>query len=223
MPSHTYVSWTIHLEPALTYLSFVRIILYYIPQFQITKPHIVFPHQMTPMHWAANSGSVDTVEYLIQKGADIYSRDDDEVRLYYTDSWLAWICVNLVSKCLAVHECIIGFTNYNVWWNHWLICLKVTQTKIIHYTIDSNCIMPTSVTVYHIVGFFCGKMYKFCILICRLLTLKIHQNQCWSLTNCFCQLVWSFSCLAKLLMESWICATTVWKCSPLQLQQCRDL
>ena len=47
---------------------------------------LVFAHQMTPMHWAANSGSVDTVEYLIQKGADIHSRDDDEVRLYNTDS-----------------------------------------------------------------------------------------------------------------------------------------
>ena len=52
--------------------------------FDLVRP--VFAHQMTPMHWAANSGSVDTVEYLVQKGADIHSRDDDEVRLYYTDS-----------------------------------------------------------------------------------------------------------------------------------------
>ena len=36
---------------------------------------------MTPLHWAAGQGHVDTVQYLIDKGADINIKDVDEVRL----------------------------------------------------------------------------------------------------------------------------------------------
>lgn len=34
---------------------------------------------MTPLHWAAYSGHTDTVQFLIDKGADIDIREKDEV------------------------------------------------------------------------------------------------------------------------------------------------
>ena len=33
------------------------------------------PHQETPLHWAARGGHVDAVTYLVQKGANIDSKD----------------------------------------------------------------------------------------------------------------------------------------------------
>ena len=37
------------------------------------------PHQRTPLHEAAGGGSPDTVEYIIQAGADINIKSDDGV------------------------------------------------------------------------------------------------------------------------------------------------
>ena len=45
------------------------------------KDLFLSPRQMTPLHWAAGQGHVDTVQYLIDKGADINIKDVDEVRL----------------------------------------------------------------------------------------------------------------------------------------------
>ena len=35
-----------------------------------------FPHQETPLHWAARARDVDIVRYLVDKGADINIKDD---------------------------------------------------------------------------------------------------------------------------------------------------
>ena len=37
------------------------------------------PHQRTPLHWAAVEGHTDSVELLIQAGADVNIKDDDGV------------------------------------------------------------------------------------------------------------------------------------------------
>ena len=34
---------------------------------------------MSPLHWAADEGHVDTVKSLIEKGADVNCKDNDEV------------------------------------------------------------------------------------------------------------------------------------------------
>ena len=40
-------------------------------------------HQRTPLHVAAEAGHVDTVEYLVNNGADINFKDDDGVNIIY--------------------------------------------------------------------------------------------------------------------------------------------
>ena len=40
----------------------------------------VSPHQQTPLHWAAGEGEEDTVQLLIEKGADINIKDNLGVR-----------------------------------------------------------------------------------------------------------------------------------------------
>ena len=40
--------------------------------------HVMFVlshHQWSPLHWAADGGHVDTVKYLIDKGAEVNSKD----------------------------------------------------------------------------------------------------------------------------------------------------
>ena len=40
--------------------------------------HVIFVlshHQMPPLHWAADGGYVDTVKYLIDKGAEVNRKD----------------------------------------------------------------------------------------------------------------------------------------------------
>ena len=37
------------------------------------------PHQMTPLHWAAEKGHVDTVQYLVWIGANINIKADEGV------------------------------------------------------------------------------------------------------------------------------------------------
>ena len=37
------------------------------------------PHQSTPLHEAARKGHVDIVRYLVEQGADINIKDEDEV------------------------------------------------------------------------------------------------------------------------------------------------
>ena len=38
--------------------------------------HVLSPHQMSPLHWAADGGHVNTVKFLIEKGADVNFKDD---------------------------------------------------------------------------------------------------------------------------------------------------
>ena len=51
--------------------------------------HIIFvlsPHQMSPLHLAADKGHLDIVNYLIMMGAQVDSKDVrgvSELRLYY--------------------------------------------------------------------------------------------------------------------------------------------
>ena len=42
--------------------------------------NIAFPHQFTPLHWAALNGHVEIVQVLINKGTDTNIKDDDGVR-----------------------------------------------------------------------------------------------------------------------------------------------
>ena len=37
------------------------------------------PHQDTPLHLAAKGGHLDTVKYLVEKGANIHCKDGDGV------------------------------------------------------------------------------------------------------------------------------------------------
>ena len=37
---------------------------------------VMSPPQMSPLHWAAVSGYVNTVKTLIEKGAELNSKDD---------------------------------------------------------------------------------------------------------------------------------------------------
>ena len=40
---------------------------------------VASPHQKTPLYQAAAKGHVDTVQYLIEAGGDIHSKDDEGV------------------------------------------------------------------------------------------------------------------------------------------------
>ena len=37
------------------------------------------PHQRTPLHWAADTGHVHVVRYLVEQGTDINNKNDFEV------------------------------------------------------------------------------------------------------------------------------------------------
>lgn len=60
-------------------------------------------HQWTPLHHAARGGYELTVEYLIDKGADINTKDNDEVFISLYTPWkygcklVAEICVGLAA------------------------------------------------------------------------------------------------------------------------------
>ena len=41
---------------------------------------VPFPHQRTPLHWAAIQGEVSTVQLLVEKGANINVKDNYGVR-----------------------------------------------------------------------------------------------------------------------------------------------
>ena len=44
--------------------------------------HVIFVlsyHQMSPLHWAAVKGHVNTVKCLIEKGVNLHSKDGNEV------------------------------------------------------------------------------------------------------------------------------------------------
>ena len=41
--------------------------------------HVLSLPQMSPLHWAADGGHVDTVKSLIEKGADVNRKDNEEV------------------------------------------------------------------------------------------------------------------------------------------------
>ena len=44
--------------------------------------HVIFVlshHQMPPLYWAADGGHIDIVKCLIEKGAEVNSKDDEGV------------------------------------------------------------------------------------------------------------------------------------------------
>ena len=43
------------------------------------------PQQMTPLHLAAKSGRIETVNYLVEKGPDVNIQDDKGVFICYTN------------------------------------------------------------------------------------------------------------------------------------------
>ena len=48
----------------------------------IIVDHVIFvlsPHQMSPLHWAADGGHVNIVMCLIEKGAEVNSQDEFRV------------------------------------------------------------------------------------------------------------------------------------------------
>ena len=48
--------------------------------------YLLFPHQMTPLHLAAESGQVKSLNFLVEKGADINNQDDNGVIIYHTNA-----------------------------------------------------------------------------------------------------------------------------------------
>ena len=67
--------------------------------------HVIFvlsPNQMSPLHWAADRGHVETVSCLIVQGAQVDSKDGNGVSEwgYTTDCGLVQELVNLVPKYL---------------------------------------------------------------------------------------------------------------------------
>ena len=48
-------------------------------KWQISVICVLSPHQMSPLHWAADGGHVDTVRCLVEKGAKINSKDEKGV------------------------------------------------------------------------------------------------------------------------------------------------
>ena len=40
---------------------------------------VLSPPQMSPLHWAAGSGHMNIVKTLIEKGANLHSKDDEGV------------------------------------------------------------------------------------------------------------------------------------------------
>ena len=44
-----------------------------------TMLKFLFPHKVTPLHYAAAEGHVDAQQYLVEAGADFHSKDDDGV------------------------------------------------------------------------------------------------------------------------------------------------
>ena len=40
---------------------------------------VLSPHQMPPLHWAADGGHMNIVMCLIEKGAEVNSQDDEGV------------------------------------------------------------------------------------------------------------------------------------------------
>ena len=41
--------------------------------------HFLSPPQMSPLHWAAEEGHVNIVKFLVEKGANLHSEDEDGV------------------------------------------------------------------------------------------------------------------------------------------------
>ena len=57
------------------------------------------PHQMSPLHWAAGEGHMDTMMCLVEKGAKINSKDNFGVSEWdcTTDCGLVWVWVNNIN------------------------------------------------------------------------------------------------------------------------------
>ena len=65
---------------------------------------------MTPLHFAAGGGHVDTVRYLVDKGADIEHKDGNDVSEWeYTADYKLVLLTTVPSQGLVsiVVECIV--------------------------------------------------------------------------------------------------------------------
>ena len=69
--------------------------------------HVLSPHQTFPLHWAADGGHVDTVNSLIEKGADVKCKDNDKVNECDCATDCGSVRVNLVPKYLHWHPVLI--------------------------------------------------------------------------------------------------------------------
>ena len=38
---------------------------------------VLSPYQMSPLHWAADGGQLNTMKFLVEKGANLNSKDDE--------------------------------------------------------------------------------------------------------------------------------------------------
>ena len=69
--------------------------------------HVLSPHQTFPLHWAADGDHADTVKFLIEKGADVNCKDNEEVSECDCATDCGSVRVNLVPKYLHWHPVLI--------------------------------------------------------------------------------------------------------------------
>ena len=67
---------------------------------------VASPHQWTPLYCAALEGHVDTVQVLVEKGADINVKNNDGV--------CEWVCVTdrVLVLVIIVYDCVTDFQSF---------------------------------------------------------------------------------------------------------------
>ena len=64
------------------------------------------PHQVTPLHIAANSGQVETVRWLVEQGADVNIQTNEGVGEYEYTAHFKLVLMLRVSFQLLDHEVV---------------------------------------------------------------------------------------------------------------------